>query len=799
MLKNYLKTAWRNLISKKSYSLMMLVGLTAGLAFSFVIASYVWSELQVNQSLRNLDRQFLLKSTWKQDGRAPDFVTPAPLGKTLKEQYPHLIANEYTYDAVSVTMQKGEIVHSESVQLGDNILTIYGLKLSQGDVNTALEDPFSMVVSEEFALKYFGRKEVLDEIVDVESFSGERQPFRISGVLEKVPYASVIQLVNDNVPVLMSKQSLAYFGRLDGLDLWQNLFVVNNIELQKGVQKTQVESAIVNLLKEKAPADVSDNLTVSLADYQTLYLEGKDGFVKKNLQTLSAIALVMLLIGIINFVNLTLGSSASRLKEIGIRKSLGSNKRQLVFQLLFESTLLSFFAFLFALLFYQFGRNYFSDILGKPLQSLFDINPIFFVYTFFFALFVGMISTLFPALTLSRLSVVMAVKNRFNSVSGQMNLRRVLIGVQFALALFVGFAGVVVSKQVNYFFDQDLGFNKDQMVYMTLPRDWSAQGVSKMKVLRAEFEKLPQVEKGTVSFEIPDGRSGMRSGVKKLGSDDAPLVYAEILQSDESYLEAFELKLLAGRFHNQGSEATNQIILNETAIKSLGYEDASEALNQTLNLDTYNSDFEIVGVISDFHFGSFHKNIGPIVFTNINNANIYRYLSLRLNGSDFGEAKSAIETKWKELLPNSPFIYVTQESNLAKLYGAELRLKKASKLATILASTLVALGVLGTLSLSIAKRIKELSLRRVLGANSLSVNWLFIKEFIAIIGISIAFALPITYYILSDWLQNYAYAISFPFLSFVLFGVLFVSGILLISIYQISKALRLNPVVHLKE
>ncbi|WP_341226601.1 FtsX-like permease family protein [uncultured Arcticibacterium sp.] len=799
MLKNYLKTAWRNLIRKRSFSLMMLTGPSVGLAFSFIIGSYAWSELQVNQHLKNIDRQFLLKSEWKQEGRSPDFVTPAPLAEALKSQYPHLVANAYTYDGIGVTFQNEDIVYTESVQLGDNILEMYGLKLSQGSAKTALDNPYSMVISEKMALKYFGKTEVLNQTLEVESFSGERRPFRISGVLAKAPYNSVLQLINDELPVLMSKESLRYFGRYESINQWQNLFAVNNIELAKGISPAQLEKPIEDLLSTNTPADISENLSIKLADYKTLYLTDKNGFVQKNINTLLAIALVMLLIGIINFINISLGASSNRLKEIGIRKTLGSNRKQLVFQLLLESCLLSFIAFIIGLIIYQSGKNYYSEVLGKPLVSLFEINAAFFGIAFLFSLLIGVLATLFPALIISKLHVVLAVKNRFQSISGQTNLRRFLIGVQFAMALFVGFGALVVDKQINYFFEKDLGFSQQQMVYLTLPRDWSPKGISKMKTIRADFETLPEVEKGSISYEIPDGKVGMRTAIKKTNSNQSSQVFAESLQTDEAYADTYNLKLLAGRFHKAGSEPNNQIILNETAVKNVGFTTPEDAINQTVYLETYQGDFQIIGVLSDFHFASFHQEIGPLVFMNINNSNIYRYLSLRLSESDFGEAKKSIEAKWQQVFPNSPFIYQTQETNLANLYGSEIRLKKASRLATLLALILVSLGVLGTLSLNVSKRLKELSLRRVLGANYVSVNWLLIKEFVFILLVALSLALPFTYYVLRDWLQNYAFRISMPTMSFVFVVICFLSIIITLAIFQISKALRLNPVEHLKE
>ncbi|AWV99634.1 ABC transporter permease [Arcticibacterium luteifluviistationis] len=796
MLQNYFKTAWRNLIRKRSFSFMMFIGLSVGLAFSFIISSYVWSELQVNQNLKNIDRQFLLKSEWQHEGRSPDFVSPAPLAEALKKQYPHLVANAYTYDGVGVTFQHEDIVHTESVQLGDNILEMYGLELSQGNPKTALKDPYSMVISEKMALKYFGKTDVLNQTLQVESFSGERRPFRISGVLAKAPFNSVLQLINEELPVLMSKESLRYFGRFESINQWQNLFAVNNIELAKGISPAQLEKPIKDLLQANTSADISENLSIKLADYKSLYLTDKNGFVQKNINTLLAIALVMLLIGIINFVNISLGASSNRLKEIGIRKTLGSNRKQLVFQLLLESCLLSFIAFIIGLIIYQSGRNYYAEILEKPLVSLFQINIAFFGFAFLFSLLIGILATLFPALIVSKLHVVLAVKNRFQSISGQTNLRRFLIGVQFAMALFVGFGALVVDQQINYFFEKDLGFSQQQMVYLTMPRDWSPKGISKMKTIRTEFENLPEVEKGSISYEIPDGKVGMRTGIK---NGESPQVFAEILQTDEAYSDAYNLKLLAGRYHNAGSEPSNHIVINQTAAKNLGFDTPESALNQTIYLETFQSDFEIIGVLSDFHFASFHQKIGPLVFTNINNSNIYRYLSLRLGASDFGEAKKAIETKWQSVFPNSPFIYQSQEANLANLYSSEIRLKKASRLATILALILVSLGVLGTLSLNVSKRLKELSLRRVLGANFVSVNWLLIKEFVFILLVALFFTIPFTYYLLGDWLQNYAFRISMPVQSFVLVVISFLSIIITLAVFQINKALRLNPVEHLKE
>jgi ABC-type antimicrobial peptide transport system permease subunit len=376
MLKNYIKIAWRNIIKSPFYSLVNITGLSAGIAFTLIIAAFVWSELRVNSQLKNADRQYIIESQWKDESQGYSLATFGPLGKALRENYPNLVANYYRYDGVTSNVSKGEKHFREGLQIGDTtILNMYGFKLLSGNPATAFRDPFSVVITQKTARKYFGKTDVAGEIITLENFNGSKHDFMISGVLAPMDKNSITWLTDeyDNqffIPVT----NIDFFGRNMN---WGNGAIVNFIELQPGVMPQQLQQPIAALLKQHAPADMVANVTPKLTNLEDYYLSYNKGLVRKMLYALSGIAFFLLLMAVINFVNMSISRSSGRIREIGVRKVLGGLKQQLIAQFLIESVILAFFAMGVAMLLYLFTRNFFSGVLGKEVPS-FGAFPVWF-------------------------------------------------------------------------------------------------------------------------------------------------------------------------------------------------------------------------------------------------------------------------------------------------------------------------------------------------------------------------------------------------------------------------------------
>ncbi len=377
MLKNYFKIAWRNIIKSKFYSSVNIVGLSTGIAFTLLIGAYVWSELQVNTQLKNADRQYVLQSKWKNPNQGLDLTTMGPLAKALREQYPDLVANYYRWDGVTSNVSKGDKSFREGLQICDSTMfNMYGFTLLHGNPKTAFDGPFSLVITSERAKKYFGKTDVLGQTLTIESFSGSKHDFIITGVLKNPSKNSVTYLNDDNNnQFYISSNNLAYFGR--NMD-WPNQYIVGYVELQKGVKPKDLEKPMQYLMKQNAPPQIAADMTPYLVPLKDYYLNANNGLVKKMLYALSAIAVFILMMAVINFINMSVSRSATRMREIGIRKVLGGLKKQLIMQFLIESIILVFFATGFAIIMYVLSKETFSNILGKEIPSLGDF-PLYFI------------------------------------------------------------------------------------------------------------------------------------------------------------------------------------------------------------------------------------------------------------------------------------------------------------------------------------------------------------------------------------------------------------------------------------
>lgn len=798
MLKNYFKIAWRNLLKRRFYALVTIVGLAVGMTFTFLMMSYIRGELGVNADLRNAKNQYIIRSKWTDPNMGLDLTTLGPLGKALKTDYPNLVANYYRYDAITVAVSHGDKHFREDVQTGDSTLpAMYGFPLLHGNAQTALNTPNSVVITEKKAMKYFGRTDVVGESLTLHNFMGGKQEYQITAVMKNPPFNSVTHLLTTETEIFFPFSSLE--GRKGSEDNWNFAIMVTYIELKDGVTPADLAKPIARELATHAPEAIKANLKVYLTPLGEYYREANNGVVNKMMLTLSGITVFILLMAIVNFVNISIGSSSSRLKEIGVRKVLGSLKRQLIGQFLAESILLSLLAMVLSLGMYELLRPFFSDILGKEVASLWSLIPYALVVPILIALLVGMVAGLYPALVLSRIPSVESMKGKLKSVRDNILFRRSLIAVQFVIALFV-FAGAgIVARQVDYFFNKNLGYNKESLVTLGVPRDWTPAGEAKMEQVRDGLAGLKEIKDISLSYEIPNGNGG-GSSFYKPGQDSTEAVQATLLRTDVAYAKTYDVKLLAGEFLQPPNTAyqPDRIVMNETAVKSLGYAGAREALGQQVRVHGYPKPLTIVGVAQDFHFGSMHQAIKPLVFADVRGTNFYRYLSIRLNPGNMGSSIAAIQQKWHELMPDAPFEYVFIDETLQKLYQSEIQLKKASRVATFLSVIIVFLGILGMVSLNVTRRTREVGIRKVLGATSLHVVMLFLKEFLAILAAAILIAFPLAILLGNRWLKTYAYRAEIDWEVFAGIAMLFGMMITALVCVQTYKAAITDPVKSLK-
>jgi putative ABC transport system permease protein len=797
MFANYCKTAFRTIARSRAYSFINIIGLSTGMAFTLVIAAYCRGEWQVNRQLRNADRQYILLSDWKDPNMGYRLATLAPLAKALKENYPTLVANYYRFDVVGAIVTVDGRSFREGLQMGDStLLSMYGFPLIQGDARTALNEPGNVVITEEKAIKYFGTADVVGRSLTIDNVSGDKKAFRITAVMRESAKNSVTTLsVGNENGVFLPVTALAWFGRSMS---WSDLYRINFVELQPGVHPEALAEPIRHLIKTNASPSVAANLHVIVQALLDYYRTTDGGAVQKMIYTLSFIALFIMGMAIVNFVNLSLSRSTLRLKEIGVRRTLGGRQGQLRLQFLTESVVLALLSAVVALGLYVLPAPLFSDMLGRKMPAPWNWSFAFWMSALGLALGAGILAGAYPALLLAALPAVDSLKGKAATVKEHKALRKGLIGFQFGAAMIVFVGALVVSQQIRLFFSDRLGYNKEWIVSSQLPRDWTRPGVQRMLSNRDLLARMPGVKDVTLSFEVPDGMNSGSLSVFREGRDSSQAVVAQALITDA------QIPLAAGVFFHAAGEGdgpdSTRVVLNETAARALGWTEVNKAVGQRVHLyGTTGTPMVVSGVVKDFHFDGMAAAIQPEVFTSVAQMSSYRYLSFKLYPGDIGERIDGLQKQWAALMPGAPFEYRFMDDRLRSVYEGELRLRKAAMTATGLAVLIVLLGVIGLVSSSVQRRAKEIAIRKVVGAPAKAIILLFLKEYLPVLLIAGVVASGPTWWIMHRWLDDYATRIKltpWPFL--VALGSLAVvlCGLIL---GQTLRAALANPVESLKQ
>jgi cell division protein FtsX len=795
MLASYYKTALRRIGRSRLHSLFNIVGLSVGIVFTLLIAVYSWSEWNVNRDLKDYRNQYILTSDWKDPNLGYPLATLGPLARALKENYPSLVTNYYRFDGVTVIVANGDKEFREELQMGDSsFLPMYGLPLLHGDARTALNRPFTVVITDDRAIKFFGTADVVGRDLTIINNSGQRGLFRITGVLRKPGLNSVTRLTTDNT-IFVSAANLDWFGRNMN---WSNDHIANYVELRPGVSPEQLDQPLRHLIRTNAQPVFAANLRVRAEPLTSYYLHADGGAVQKMIYTLTFIAVFTLGMAMINFINLSVSHSDVRMKEIGIRKVLGGLQRQLRNQFLIESIGLSLLSTVIALLLYAILYPVFSSMLNRELPSLLALPPLAWALIVLFGVITGWLAGLYPAILLSSAPAINVLKGKAGSVGRHIRLQKGLVGFQFGTALIVFIGAIIISGQINLFFSDRLGYDKECVLAAQLPRDWSPQGVRRMERIRSVFASMSEVKEAALSFEIPNGaNSGNISIIREGGDPGQPLV-AQSLVSDAHYAATYGIPMAAGIFFqftpDDKAPDSTRVVLNETAARALGWKTAPEAIGQRVRITDINQVFIVSGVIKDFHFEGMGSAIQPEVFTTVNTWNIYRYFSFKLKPGDVAAAIRALQRQWTALMPGAPFEYRFIDDALKAVYDRELRLRKAASMATVLAFIIVLLGVVGLVHGGVRRRTREVAIRKVIGASVPGIIRLFLREYLPVLLAAGIFASPLSGWVMQRWLNEYATRIhitAWPFVAAI--GSTGIAVVILIVVQTLSVAMA-NPI-----
>jgi putative ABC transport system permease protein len=798
MLRNYFTIAIRHIARHKLFSLINIFCIAIGITFSLLIGAYILKQKSVNQDLQHIDRQYVIRSKWKVKNMGLALTTVGPLARALKDNYPSLVANYFRWNPITNVVSAGDKHFKENLAICDtSLVSMYGFRLLHGDKQHAFKNNSSAVITETMALKLFGTTNALNKTITISNIGSTKQDYLVSAVLKDMPYNSVNNFIdNPGYSVFLPFEGNHYYPDPGGAGEkdWNQIFIVSMVELQPGVSIKELQHATAKVLAANLPKNLKGLLEPEFVPLNSYYLQDNNGAVQKMITTLTLIAVFILLMAIINFINISIGTSSYRLKEIGLRKVFGGARRQLIMQHLTESLVITFIAGSLSIALYEMIRPYFNQALDTSLEPVFRMGYVNWIFLVLLLVVVGSVSGMYPAFILSASNIIHAVKGKIDASKGGLTLRRTLLVVQFSLAIIVFISALNISRQVAYFFNKDIGYNKDQLLVLTtFPKQWDSAGVLKMEAIRNGLETVPGVRSASLSFEVPDRTPPGGIDLLPQGSNQTIVVHS--LTADENYAATFGLHIKQGNFFRRYKEspAKNEIVLNETAAKLLGVTDMNTTIKTRQGFT-----FTVTGIVNDFNYSSFQQSIGPLAFLHVHDSPQYRYLTFKIDGQRIEQTIAALKEKWKTLSPNAPFEYNFMDERFSDLYKSETQLKKATNLATVLNLVIVFMGIFGVTAFTLARRNKEIAVRKVLGAEAKNIIALFLKDYAVLILIANVIAWPLAYWATNQWLQNYVYRMEQNIVPYVtVFAIVVLSTFLFITI-QCYKTALMNPVKNLR-
>ena len=795
MIKNLLRVAMRNFMRDKWYSLLNILGLTIGITFSVFLIFYIKDELSYDKYNEKADRIYRIASYIKEPDKDTMrwAICPFPMAPALSKDYPEVEeAVRFWGNFGGKTMFKngGLRFYEDKVFYADsNLFRVFTHKFIEGDARTALMAPKSLVLTQSIAEKYFGKNtSYVGKIL--QNASGE--VYKVTAVIKDVPKNSHI-IFN----ALISRSSL----QADFANNWGGFSFYTYVLLKPNTNPAAFEKKLLPIYdKYLAPIFAQFNIKMrfGLQPITSIHLhsimpnEPEEVGSMSYIYIFSAVAFFMLLIACINYMNLTTARSARRAKEIGIRKVTGSSKLQLVSQFLVESTLTALFALLLSIGFIALFLPTFNTLSGKfiSFDTLLQPDTLFILLAII--LFVGLVGGSYPAFYLSKFNPVTVLKGRLSKGSSNVILRRALVVVQFSISMIMLICTWVVYAQLQYLRSKDLGFNKEQLLTVSANSDKDLS--SNIRAFKKEMGNSAQVRSVSTAQAVPgQGISfNLFSIQTKNGFTDKGV---DCYGADEDYFKTLGMKIVKGRNFSGLPDTLRSIIVNENMVKEYGWGDNPIGKKVRYPGDTSNFYLEVIGVVKDFNQKSLYNPIAPLIIFYRPNSN---GMQLKLDAKNITAAVSSVERSWKKYFPELPFAYTFLDQDFDSQYAADKKRGKIFTAFSILTILITCLGLLGLIAFTTEQRQKEISIRKVMGANVTQIIPLVTRNFIALVGLSCFIAFPVAWYFMSNWLKIFPYNTGLSITPFILsaFAVLIIT--LLTVIFHTLRAAVANPVKALR-
>jgi len=798
MFKNYFKTAWRNLWRNKIFSVIKILGLSIGLTVCMLIFLYTKDEISYDQFQENKAQLYRIVQTWAMGNQPVQTIgiTNGILGESYAKEIPE-IQQYVRINGVAVTVKKNNEVFTENpLFVDDNFLSVFTFPLLRGNTRTALKDPHSVVLTKDVAKKYFGTTDVIGETMQIK-IDTAFENFTITAVAENSPQNSTLR-----TGMLMPyKFYEKYNSNTDWIGGSLNTFLLLSPQANIQTVETKMQALFDKHTKDKIrEAEKEERMSIKITQHlqplTEIHLSTKtgpdngmsDGSNPVYSYILTCIAIFILIIACINFINLAVAQSLKRSKEIGIRKVIGGTRKQLIKQFLAESFLVSLLAFVIAIALTAIILPFFNELANKKLSLSYLSDGYLYAGYFLLLLVTSFIAGFYPSLVLSAFQPVKVLYSK-QKLLGRNYLTRGLIVLQFALAIFLIIGTIAINSQLNYLFHADLGYDTKNLVRMDIPVNNSSDK------LPALFKNELMGKPGIVSVAARNGGRSI-SGAKV----DAKQIVIEYNKIDDRFLPTFKIPIIAGRNFSPDfpSDSLKSVIVNEAFLKEAGWK-LNNAIGKTIQFGESrdNRTVTVIGVTKDYHFLSLKEKITPDVFS-MEPAFNFGQIWVKISPDNVPQTLNMLQSSFKKILPYYPYTYQFMDDINAKNYETETKWKQIISIASALFIFVSCIGLLGLIMLSIEQRTKEIGVRKVLGAAVSRIVILISKEFIMLIAIAFLVAVPVGYYFVNRWLQNFAYRIDIEWWMFALAGILVVAIALITMSFQAIKAAVANPAKSLR-
>ncbi|RRQ50391.1 ABC transporter permease [Maribacter algicola] len=797
MFKNYIKIAWRNLLKNKGYSAINIGGLAIGMTCFLLIAMFIKNELSYDSYHEKGNRIYRVVHHSSADNIQDRWIWGnAPVGPALKSDFPEVVEKVQFSGRDDVLLEYNERSFQESncFYMDPTVFDVFTWPLISGNPKTALEAPYSIVLTESTAKKYFGNEDPMGKTIKGVGGRANDGVYTVTGVMKDVPANS-----HFSFDVLMSMSSF-YQTRPEIFDSWGYVDFYTYFLVDENFDQQAFQSKIPAFLESNRPEEYDEYFyDLSFEPLSEAYLQseaarqpGITGSLS-NIYIFAIIGLFILIIACINFMNLATARSLERAKEVGIRKVIGANKKGLVYQFLGESLTMVFLASVLGIALVFLCLPAMRTITGKPFltEEIFDSSTVL-LYAGM-AFIIGLLSGSYPAFVLSSFKPSSVLKGVFRTSQNGNRLRKGLVIFQFSLSIALIASTVIVYFQLGFMLDKNLGFDREQQLVIDF--NWDGEVLDNMETIKSEFMELPEVVSVAGSRTVPGSHfpaagTSIQTQEGQMKNFD-PFLY----EIDFDFIPHYEIEVVAGRPYSREfvTDSTQAMVVNEAAAKSFGYADPQKIVGK--RFEQWGREGTIIGVVKDFNYLSLHQKVAPLT---MRYSQYGKYLSLKVKSDNIQQAISNIENKWAELAPHRPFLYSFLDQSFNQQYEADFKFKNLFTIFSFLAILIACLGLLGLATYSAVQRTKEIGVRKVLGAEVSSIALLLSKDFLKLVLLAILIATPFSWYAMNKWLNDYAYQIDIQWWVFALSGGIALAIAIATVSFQAIKAARANPVKSLR-